>query len=374
MFLVGSSAELAVGVELVRHEDEVPELEEALAARAPGQAVVVAAAGLLAPVPVHLGVRPARPGAADRPEVLGRRQRHDPLRRHSDPLPVPDRLFVGTEPQTRIAGVDAHPDAVPVELQPLLDELGRVGDRALLEVLAEREVAEHLEEGEMERVEPDLVDVGRAEALLADRRQRRRRLLAAEEERHLRLHAGARVERRAVVGPWNQRRRRTAQMVLLLEERLESLPQLGRRAHGGHSRSAAGGGPPGRALHSRSAARRSDAGCSAAPQTPLPRREGHAVRARRARRGRSGHLVRTTGRGEATAPSRRESAADEGADHQDGPTLHRPAEAAAPALRDAAARGSTRPRQGAGRDPRRRRTQGVSSGPSARTRDERSRR
>jgi hypothetical protein len=68
--------------------------------------------------------------------------------------------------------VDADPDAVPVELQPLLDELGRVRDRALLEVLAEREVAEHLEEREVEGVEPDLVDVGGAEALLARRRER----------------------------------------------------------------------------------------------------------------------------------------------------------------------------------------------------------
>ena len=81
-------------------------------------------------------------------------------------LPEVDRLLVGAELQLRVAGVDADPDPVPVELQPLLDELGRVRDRALLEVLAEREVAEHLEERQVVRVEPDLVDVGRAEDLL----------------------------------------------------------------------------------------------------------------------------------------------------------------------------------------------------------------
>ena len=59
-----------------------------------------------------------------------------------------------------------HPDAIPVELQPLLDELGRELDRALLEVLAEREVAEHLEERQVVPVEADLVDVLRPEALL----------------------------------------------------------------------------------------------------------------------------------------------------------------------------------------------------------------
>ena len=89
-------------------------------------------------------------------------------------LPVADRLLVGAEPQAGIAGVDADPDLVPVELQPLLDVLGRVLDRPLLEVLAEREVAEHLEERQVVGVEAHLVDVRGAEAPLTRRRQRRR--------------------------------------------------------------------------------------------------------------------------------------------------------------------------------------------------------
>ena len=292
--------ERAVGMELVGHEDEVPELEEALAARAARQAVVVAATDLLAPVPVHLRVRAARAWAAHRPEVLGRRQRDDSLRRHADLLPEADRLLVGTELQAGVASVDGDPDAVPVELQPFLDELGRVLDRALLEVLAEREVAEHLEEGEVERVEADLVDVLGAEDLLARGRQRRGRCLAAEEERHLRLHAGARVERRAVVGARDQGRGRAPEMALLLEERLEPLPQLGRRAHGGHCRN---GRDP--AIPSDRAVGRSDAGCTTAPQTPLPRREDHAAGTRRARRGgrrRSGSDVGPTRRPRTTRP------------------------------------------------------------------------
>ena len=59
--------------------------------------------------------------------------------------------------------MDRHPDAVPVQPQPLLDELARQLDRPRLEVLAEREVAEHLEEGEVMPVLADLVDIGRAE-------------------------------------------------------------------------------------------------------------------------------------------------------------------------------------------------------------------
>src|SRR5262249_26021425 len=90
-------------------------------------------------------------------------------------------------------------------------------DRAFLEVLAEREVAEHLEEGQVRTVKPDLVDVGVAEALLDGRQQGRRRLLAPEEERHQRLHAGARQERRAVVRARDQRRGRPENVALRLE-------------------------------------------------------------------------------------------------------------------------------------------------------------
>ena len=202
----------------------------------PGLAVGLAAAGLLAPVVVDLRVGPARARAADRPEVLRRRQRHDPLGGHADLQPEVDRDLVGAELQLGVAGVHAHPDPVPVELQPVPDELGGEVDRTVLEVLAEREVAEHLEERQVVGVEPDLVDVRRPEALLRGRRQRRGRRLAAEEERHLRLHPGGRQQRRAVVRARDERRRRAAQVALLLEEGEEALADLGRGAHGGHCR------------------------------------------------------------------------------------------------------------------------------------------
>ncbi len=105
--LLGERRQRAVRVELVLHEDEVPELEEALAPRAGGRAVRLAAARLLAPVVVDLRVGAARARAADRPEVLDGRQRRDPFGRHPDLLPQPDRLFVGAEAELGIAGVDA---------------------------------------------------------------------------------------------------------------------------------------------------------------------------------------------------------------------------------------------------------------------------
>ena len=120
----------------------------------------------VAPVPVDLGVGAARPGAADGPEVLDGRKRNDPLDRHPDLLPELDRDLVRPELHLGIARVDGHPHAVPVELHVLLDELARELDRALLEVLPEREVAEHLEERQVVAVEPHLVDVDRPEAFL----------------------------------------------------------------------------------------------------------------------------------------------------------------------------------------------------------------
>ena len=77
----------------------------------------------------------------------------------------------------------------------LLHELASELDGAFLEVLAEREVPEHLEEGEVMPVEADFVDVDGPKNLLGQRGQRRRRSLETEEERHLRLHSGADEER-----------------------------------------------------------------------------------------------------------------------------------------------------------------------------------
>ena len=71
--LLRQRRQLPVRMLLVLHEDEVPDLEKAVAARAGRRAGRVAAAVLGAPVPVDLRVGAARSGAADRPEVLGAR-------------------------------------------------------------------------------------------------------------------------------------------------------------------------------------------------------------------------------------------------------------------------------------------------------------
>src|SRR5206468_6065505 len=149
----------------------------------------------------------------------------------ADLLPELDRDVVRTELQLRIACVHGDPDAIPVELHVLADELSRERDRALLEVLPEREVAEHLEEREVVAVEPDLVDVDRAKDLLRRRRERRGRRLETEEVRHLRVHARRREEARLIVRTRHQRGGGHAEVASLLEEREEAFTQLGGRTH-----------------------------------------------------------------------------------------------------------------------------------------------
>ena len=163
----------AVGVELELHEDEVPELEVPLA-RAARRALRSPAAERLAAVVEELGVGPARPGAADRPEVVGAVEADDALGRHPDLLPEPHRLFVLAEPELRVAREDRHPEEIGVDLHVVEDELPGEVDRAVFEVLTEREVAEHLEEREVEAVEADLVDVRGSEDLLRRCQERRR--------------------------------------------------------------------------------------------------------------------------------------------------------------------------------------------------------
>ena len=211
----------AVLLAVVLREDEVPELEVAVAVVAAGAAVLAAAPELLALVEVDLRARAAGTGGAGRPEVVVRAQARDVVVGDALLVPQLDRLVVVLE--------DGHVEALLGQAQVLGrgDELVGPGDRVGLGVAAEGEVSEHLEEGEVRGV-ADVVDVVGAQALLAgagaDLWHGALALVVLLEL----VHAGVGEQKRRVVG--HERRRRVQLAALLLEEAQEVLADLG----GGH--------------------------------------------------------------------------------------------------------------------------------------------
>ena len=145
---------------LVLHEDEVPDLDVPVLVglRAALDAVLGAA------IVEDLRARAARPGHAHRPVVVGHAAALDALFRDADDV-APDvvRLIV--------VEVDRDPQQLGIDaVTAVLDRVGqqrpRVLDGAFLEVVAEREVAGHLEEGVVAGGDAHLLDVEGAHALL----------------------------------------------------------------------------------------------------------------------------------------------------------------------------------------------------------------
>ena len=130
MFFFGSSVSVPSDLALVLGEDEVPELDEAVIASV-GRPPVGAEVRPL--VEEDLRARPARSGLAHRPEVV-LVEALDALGANADEVaPEIRRLVVGD--------VDRDPEALGVDAEALGDQLPRVADGALFEVVAEGEVA-----------------------------------------------------------------------------------------------------------------------------------------------------------------------------------------------------------------------------------------
>ncbi len=162
--------ELAVGRAVELHEHEIPDLDPTVAvrigrARRPSRnarAVVIE----------DFGAGTTRARIAHLPEIVGATLRlvadaHDLLGRQADHLvPKVVRLVIGL--------VDRHHEARGIDLQRARQEVPAEADRILLEVVAEGEVAEHLEEGVVARRVTDVLEVvvltARAHAALAARR------------------------------------------------------------------------------------------------------------------------------------------------------------------------------------------------------------
>ena len=135
---------------LVLHEDEVPDLDETVAVllgrarRAAGDALAV--------VVEDLGARTARARVAHLPEIVRGRDADDlRLRQAGDLLPEIERLVV--------LGKDGDQELVLGEAELLGDQPPGELDRDILEIVAEGEVAEHLEEGVVPSGVADIVEV-----------------------------------------------------------------------------------------------------------------------------------------------------------------------------------------------------------------------
>ena len=211
---------------LILHEDEVPDLDEAVAVRV--RRARRPAGDPLAMVVEDLRARPARPGLAHPPEIVGGRDAHDALVRQAGDL-APEGV--------RLVVLGEHRDQELLGRQRELAGDQRPGmlDRLLLEVVAEGEIAEHLEEGVVARGVADVVEVvvlaARAHGLLGCGRPRIGALLDTGEDVLELNHPGVREHQGRIVAR-HQRRRRHDLMAVAREIVEEGGPDLVDAAHG----------------------------------------------------------------------------------------------------------------------------------------------
>ncbi len=235
---------VSVLVLVQRHEDEVPDLEEAAAVRLEvrlARAVAAVGARLArAAVDEDLAVGAAGANAVPvtgRPVVVLLAVAVDAVLRNADAAPEVVRLVV--------IEVDRDPELVAVELEDRREQLPRPLDGLLFEVVADAEVAEHLEHRQV-AVVADFIDVRGAEDLLHGDHARRGRLGEPHEVRLERHHAGAREEQRRVAVR-HEGGARHAQMAALDHEAHEGVADVV-DVHRAHCREVAIGRLSGNAL------------------------------------------------------------------------------------------------------------------------------
>ena len=159
------------------------------------------------PSPSRARVGAAGAGPADRPEVLGRRQRDDPL----GGIPTFFQSSIATSSaraRAGVAGVDAHPDAGPSRAacargrtrvaSSIAPSLKYCPNEKLPSISKNVRWWPSSPTSSMSAVRKHFCDVVVSGA---------GRLLETEEERHLRLHARGREQRRVVVRSRDERRR-----------------------------------------------------------------------------------------------------------------------------------------------------------------------
>ncbi len=230
------------------HEHQVPNLDPAEAFR---RLLLTERASVdLGPVePINLRTRPAGPGVAHRPEIVRSSQAHDAIVPEARQLlPQVARLVVGRHAVLTLEVSEDH--ALRRQRQILRQELPSEGDGLLLEVIAEREIAEHLEERLVARRRSDLFQIvvlaADADALLTRGGARVRPLLLARED-VLELHHAGVVEHQRRIVRRNQRGTRHHGVPVPAEVLQKSATDLARRLAHGWGRAPSTSRPPGSA-------------------------------------------------------------------------------------------------------------------------------
>ena len=178
--------ERAVGLLLILHEHVVPDLQIA-SAGAVGAAV--RAAGGLFGDPEHLGIRAAGAGdAGGAPPVVLLGQVEQVIVLHA--LRAPEVCGLLVAGAIRVARKHRKRKAILGQTQPLLagQELPAPRNHLLLEVVAQRPVAQHLEEGQVAGI-ANVVDVAGADALLHVGQAMAHGVLFAHQIGNQRMHA-----------------------------------------------------------------------------------------------------------------------------------------------------------------------------------------
>ena len=140
-----------VGAELLElHEDEIPDLDEAVAILV--RAARRTAGDALAMVEEDLRARAARAGLAHRPEIVGGRDADDAVVGQAGDLAPQRRRFL-------VLGIDRDQQPVGRQCEFLGDQVPGEFDRPVLEIVAEGEIAQHLEEGVVPGGIADIVEI-----------------------------------------------------------------------------------------------------------------------------------------------------------------------------------------------------------------------
>ncbi len=148
--------EALVGLAVELHEHVVPDLDVAIARTRHAAAHWLRARQVIAAEVVNLGAAAAGTGVAHRPEVVLLAEFRDSGRReHAQPVSV--RLVVARH--ALVTGEHRREQPVGGQLPDVGQEGPGEGDGVVLEVIPEREVAQHLEERVMPERRPDVLEV-----------------------------------------------------------------------------------------------------------------------------------------------------------------------------------------------------------------------